>query len=83
MMNQKFVSKVTEKMKQATIAMVGIGANPEQSTMVASYRDELSFKDIKNKAIGDIMYNFIDENGFYSVEYLVGKCLLSSMFNQK
>ncbi|MDW8564883.1 sugar-binding transcriptional regulator [Staphylococcus shinii] len=63
MMKQKFVSKVTEKMKQATIAIVGIGANPEQSTMVASYRDELSFKDIKNKAIGDIMYNFIDENG--------------------
>ncbi|GEQ04146.1 MULTISPECIES: sugar-binding transcriptional regulator [Staphylococcus cohnii species complex] len=63
MMNQKFVSKITEKMKQATIAVVGIGANPEQSTMVASYRDELSFKDIKNKAIGDIMYNFIDENG--------------------
>lgn len=62
-MNQKFVSKVTEKMKQATIAIVGIGANPEQSTMVASYRDELSFEDIKNKAIGDIMYNFIDENG--------------------
>ncbi|WP_323703817.1 sugar-binding transcriptional regulator [Mammaliicoccus sp. Dog046] len=63
MMNQKFVSKVTEKMKQATIALVGIGANPEQSTIVASYRDELSFNDIKDKAIGDIMYTFINESG--------------------
>ncbi|WP_426428674.1 sugar-binding transcriptional regulator [Staphylococcus equorum] len=62
-MKQKFVSQVTEKMKQATIAIVGIGANPEESTMVASYRNELSFTDIKDRAVGDIMYNFIDENG--------------------
>lgn len=34
------------------------------------------------KELQDI-YNFIDENGFYSVEYLVDKCSLASMFNKK
>lgn len=63
MMKQKFVNQVTHKMQQANIALVGIGANPEESTMVASYRNELSFEDIEGQAVGDIMYNFIDKNG--------------------
>lgn len=63
-MKQKFVKNITEKFSKTKMAVVGIGANPLESTMVAAYNEELEIGDIaKNEATGDIFYNFIDQNG--------------------
>ena len=63
-MKQKFVQNITENFSKTKIAVVGIGSNPLESTMVSAYNDELSISDVsKINATGDIFYNFIDEEG--------------------
>lgn len=61
---QSSIQNIFELASRSDIAIVGIGGIPQHSTMVKSYfgrkiRENNDFND----SIGDICYNFIDENG--------------------
>lgn len=66
-MEQSFIKKVFEQARQVDIAIVGVGGLPVYSTMTKAYLSEKTSelaKDIEREDIvGDICYNFIDENG--------------------
>lgn len=63
LMQQSAIKSVFEEANQSDIALVGIGGTPEHSTMVKSYlsnnKEFMNYQGI----VGDICYNFIDENG--------------------
>lgn len=63
-LQQTSISEVFRTVREADVAVVGIGGYPETSTMVKNYlghRSELDVLD--SNVIGDICYNFIDADG--------------------
>ncbi|GAA5415745.1 sorbitol operon regulator [Paraliobacillus ryukyuensis] len=61
--NQSTIKSVFDTAHHANIALVGIGGTPQHSTMVKSYlNNKNEFVDYQG-IVGDICYNFIDENG--------------------
>lgn len=62
--NQSSIKETLELGTKAEIAIVGIGGTPEYSTMVKSYISSHLMEDVSfDGIVGDICYNFIDENG--------------------
>ncbi|WP_010531683.1 sugar-binding transcriptional regulator [Lentibacillus jeotgali] len=62
--NQSSIKNVLDIANQANTAIVGIGGTPEHSTMVKSYLGRELDSNFEDEGIvGDICYNFIDENG--------------------
>ncbi|WP_208590031.1 sugar-binding transcriptional regulator [Gracilibacillus suaedae] len=59
--NQSTIRQTFQMGSNADIAIVGIGASPVHSTMVKTYIDKEDFD--YGDAIGDICYNFINEDG--------------------
>ncbi|MBT2216029.1 sugar-binding transcriptional regulator [Virgibacillus dakarensis] len=62
--NQSSIKNIFDMGSQSDIAVVGIGGTPEHSTMVKSYlhyglEEDFHYDDV----VGDICYNFINENG--------------------
>lgn len=67
LLSQNFIKRTFDQMKQVEIAIVGVGGMPVYEEMTQLYVDkvdESSFMD-KEKVVGDICYNFIDEHGRY------------------
>ncbi len=61
--DQSSIRSIFDIGKKADIAIVGIGGTPEHSTMVKSYLHQTSEEFEYGNIAGDILYNFIDENG--------------------
>ncbi len=65
-MEQSFIKEVFNKAKKADIALVGIGGLPVYSTMTKAYMSNFSIQEFDlnlPEIVGDICYNFIDDNG--------------------
>ncbi|MEC1548799.1 sugar-binding transcriptional regulator [Bacillus rugosus] len=63
-MRQTSIQDIFDLSAKSHIAIVGIGGTPEHSTMVKSYlgQEHQEYFD-HTDVVGDICYNFIDENG--------------------
>ncbi|MFH0347659.1 sugar-binding transcriptional regulator [Bacillus vallismortis] len=63
-MRQTSIQDIFNQSAKSHIAIVGIGGTPEHSTMVKSYlgQEHQEYFD-HTDVVGDICYNFIDENG--------------------
>ncbi|MBO0460230.1 MULTISPECIES: sugar-binding transcriptional regulator [unclassified Enterococcus] len=65
-LSQSFIKNVLEEAKHADISLVGIGGTPVYSTMTKAYlakEDGMKVDFTNGEIIGDICYNFIDEEG--------------------
>jgi deoxyribonucleoside regulator len=61
--SQSSIKSIFEAGAKADIAMVGIGGTPEHSTMVKSYMQQSNGIIEYDNVVGDICYNFINEDG--------------------
>jgi DNA-binding transcriptional regulator LsrR (DeoR family) len=64
-MRQQSIQNIFRLATQSDIAIVGIGGTPKSSTMVKSYLGEglKKYFEQTDDVVGDICYNFIDEDG--------------------
>ncbi|MGX7072459.1 sugar-binding transcriptional regulator [Helcococcus kunzii] len=63
-LQQSFIKSILNAANNATIALVGIGGKPNNSTLANAYINQYNSKSsILNQVVGDICYNFLDKFG--------------------
>lgn len=63
--SQTYIKNVLSQAQQADFALLGIGGDPEDSTIATAYRDHINAQGdfAELDIIGDFCYNFIDKYG--------------------